>query len=237
MEFWQGLIPHLEFLGEVHYSTVLMSWAVMGLILLLAFLSTRNLQVVPSKGQVVTEGFFDFCRSVTMSTAGKKGDGYLFFIGSLFLFIMISNLSGQLPLRLIQLPHGAELKPATADFAATTALAILAVIMYFAVGIKRKGIHYFEHYFHPFWWMFPLNLLEDITRPSSLSMRLYFNILVGEILAMLCLKILPIGLPIVIILFELLVAVIQAYVFALLAAVYISLVSAEHHDHDVPTIL
>ncbi|MBY0450305.1 MAG: F0F1 ATP synthase subunit A [Cyanobacteria bacterium] len=222
--FWE-----IQLFGlDVHFSTLIMVWAAMAVLLGFAFLSTRQLSVVPGHTQTVGELFYDFCRSITFSTAGARGDGYLFFIGSLFLFILTANLMGQLPLKLIHIPQG-ELVAGTADFSTTLALALLSVIMYFAIGLSRKGLSYFKHYFQPFWWMLPLNMLEDITRPMSLSMRLYFNLLVGEILSMLTLKILPVGLPCAVIAFELLVALIQAYVFALLSAVYISLVADEHH--------
>ena len=214
---------------ELNMGTLVMVWISMAVVLLFAFLATRNLQIVPSRMQVVGEGFFDLCRSITYGNEGKKGDQYLFFIGSVFLFVLFANLLGQVPWRLINAPNGTELKAATADFAVTTGLAIMAVVAYFTVGIKRKGFKYFKHYVQPFWWMLPLNMMEDVTRPMSLSMRLYFNILVGEVLAGITLSVLPLGLPLAVIFFEILVALIQAYVFALLSAVYISLVADEHH--------
>lgn len=222
--FWDATLFGLP----VHLNTLIMAWLAMGLILVLARISTLNLQVVPSKGQVVSEGFFDFCRSITMGTAGTRGDGFLLFIGSLFLFILTANLLGQLPVRLIHLPHG-ELMAATGDINTTAALAILTLFMYFAVGIKRKGLRYFKHYLTPNPLFLPLNILEDVTRPGSLLIRLYFNILVGEILSFMTLKIMPIALPSLVIFLELFVAFIQAYIFAILSSVYISLLSEDHH--------
>lgn len=222
--FWE-----VQLFGQVvHMNTLIMVWSAMGIILLLAFLSTRNLQVVPSKGQVVSEGFFDLCRSITMATAGHRGDGFAFFIGSLFLFILIANLMGQLPLRLIHIPHG-ELIAATGDINVTSALALMTLIMYFGVGIKKKGLRYFKHYISPNPLFLPLNVLEDVTRPGSLLIRLYFNILVGEILSGIALSVTPFVLPAVVIVLELFVAVVQAYIFAILSSVYISLLSDDHH--------
>jgi F-type H+-transporting ATPase subunit a len=212
----------------VNMNTLIMAWSGMLLILALAWIFTRNLQVIPSKLQVVGESFFDICRGITMATAGKRGDSFLFFIGSLFLFILTANLMGQLPLRLIQLPHG-ELKAATADLNTTSALALITLIMYFAVGLKKKGFRYFKHYFSPNPFFFPLNLLEDFTRPGSLLIRLYFNILVGEILSGIALSVMPYVLPSLVIFLELFVAVVQAYIFAILSSVYVSLLSEDHH--------
>ena len=222
--FWD-----ITLFGQVfNLSTIIMTWVSMLLVLVLARFATRNLQVVPSKAQVVGEGLFDFCRSITMATAGKRGDGFLFFIGSLFLFILIANLVGQLPLKLIQLPHG-ELKAATGDINTTTALALMTVLMYFGVGIKKKGFGYFKHYLSPSPVFLPLNILEDFTRPGSLLIRLYFNVLVGEILSYLTLKIMPIALPSLVVFLEMFVAFIQAYIFAILSSVYVSMLSEDHH--------
>lgn len=213
---------------EVNMNTLIMVWSGMLLVLALAFVSTRNLQVIPGKLQVVSEGFFDICRGITMATAGTRGDSFVFFIGSLFLFILTANLMGQLPLKLIQIPHG-ELLAATGDINTTSALALITLIMYFAIGIKKKGLRYFKHYLTPNPFFLPLNLLEDITRPGSLLIRLYFNILVGEILSGIALSVMPYVLPSLVIFLELFVAVVQAYIFAILSSVYVSLLSEDHH--------
>ncbi|MEB3245720.1 MAG: F0F1 ATP synthase subunit A [Vampirovibrionales bacterium] len=219
----------IELFGQsMHLSTLIMAWAAMGLILGVVFALTRNLQAVPSKGQVVAEGVYDFCRSITFATAGKRGDTFLFYIGALFLFILVANLMGQLPLRLIPIPHG-ELVAATADINTTGALAVLTLIMYFGLGLKIKGLGYFKHYISPNPLFLPLNLVEDFTRPGSLMIRLFFNILVGEILAMVAMSIAPLFLPVAVIFLELFVALIQAYIFAILSSVYISVLTEEHH--------
>ncbi len=217
----------------VNLNTLIMVWMGMALILSAAWLATRNLSVAPTRLQVVSEGFYDLCRSITMSTAGKRGDGFLYFVGSLFLFILTSNVMGQLPLRLIHIPSG-ELKAATADINTTAALAFCTVLMYFGYGIYKKGFRYFKHYISPDPWyigifFLPINLLEDITRPGSLLIRLYFNILVGEILSSIAMSVTPYVLPSLVIFLELFVAVIQAYIFAILSSVYISLLSEDHH--------
>lgn len=213
---------------KVNLNTLIMAWSGMAVILTLAWMSTRNLKVIPSKLQVVGEGFFDICRGITMATAGKRGDGFLFFIGSLFLFILTCNLMGQLPLKLIPIPQG-ELIAATGDINTTTALALITLIMYFAVGIYKKGFRYFKHYLTPNPLFLPLNLLEDLTRPGSLLIRLYFNILVGEILSGIALSVSPYVLPSLVIFLELFVAVVQAYIFAILSSVYVSILSDDHH--------
>lgn len=210
----------------------MMAWFTMALILLIAFFISRNLKMYPSKFQVFGESLFDFCRSITNTTAGKRGDEFLFYIGSLFIFILTANLLGQLPWKFIQYAsgwHQGEIIAATGDFNMTAAMAVLTLVMYFAVGIKHKGLGYFKHYLSPNPAFLPINLMEDITRPFSLMLRLYANILVGEILSMVAMKLMPVVLPTGVIFLELFVAVIQAYIFAMLSSVYISLLSEEHH--------
>lgn len=218
--------------NHINMDTVMMAWLTMALVLLIAFFIRRNLQTYPGKFQVFGESIFDLCRSITMATGGKKADEYLFYIGSLFIFILTANLLGQVPWRFIQMIthyERGELIAATGDFNTTAALAIFTLIMYFAVGIRRKGLKYFQHYIKPYPLFLPINMLEDVTRPFSLMLRLYANILVGEILVMVAMSIMPFVLPVGVIFLELFVAVIQAYIFAMLSSVYISMLSAEDH--------
>ncbi|WP_373531105.1 F0F1 ATP synthase subunit A [Vampirovibrio sp.] len=224
----------VQLLGqEVNLNTLIMVWLGLGVILVTAWLFTRNLKVIPSPLQVVGEGVFDVCRSITMATAGKRGDGFLYFVGSIFLFILTANVMGQLPLRLFHIPAG-ELKAATADINTTAALGVATLLFYIGYGIYKKGLGYFKHYISPSPWyigifFLPINILEDVTRPGSLLIRLYFNILVGEILSGIALSVTPYVLPSLVIFLELFVAVVQAYIFAILSSVYISLLSEEHH--------
>lgn len=224
----------VQLLGqEVNLNTLIMVWLGLGFVLITAWLFTRNLKVVPGKLQVVGEGVFDVCRSITMATAGKRGDGFLFFVGSIFLFILTANVMGQLPLSLFHIPSG-ELKAATADINTTAALGVATLLFYIGYGIYKKGLGYFKHYISPSPWyigifFLPINILEDVTRPGSLLIRLYFNILVGEILSGIALSVTPYVLPSLVIFLELFVAVVQAYIFAILSSVYISLLSEEHH--------
>lgn len=233
----------------VHMNTLIMVWAAMGLILLVAWLLTRQLSVRPGRVQLVAESIYGFCRSITFYTAGKRGDEFLYYVGALFLFILTANLMGQLPLRLISLPHG-ELIAATGDFNVPAALAVFTLVYYFYLGIKKKGGSYFAHYLAPlpllmkgqppvakllyagaFWPFIFLNLLEDVTRPGSLMIRLFFNILVGEILAGIAMAIYPYVLPGFVIVLELFVAFVQAYIFAVLSSVYIAFMSEQHDEH------
>lgn len=231
-----GLAEHwteqLNFLpapwNVVNMNTLVMVWAGMAVILVVAILTTKQLSIRPSKRQAVAEGIFGLCRSIPNQTAGARGDQFVFYIGSVFIFILTVNLMGQLPIRLIQLSKG-ELMAATGDVNTTAALAVTTVLMYFYFGIRAKGLKYFLHYIKPFPFFLPLNLLEDLVRPFSLCLRLYANILVGEILSTIALSMVPYLLPSVVICLELFVACVQAYIFSILSSAYISILSDDHH--------
>jgi F-type H+-transporting ATPase subunit a len=211
--------------------------AAMLLLLALAALLSGALSVKPSLKQTFAESIYDFCRSFTMSAAGKRGDVFLYFVGSLFLFILTANLMGQLPLKFISgllesagvLPHGKELIAATGDLNVAAGLGLATVTAYFFFGIQAKGLRFFKHYLSPMPLFLPLNLLEDLTRPGSLTIRLFFNIMIGEILSHIAMSVTPFVLPGAVICLELFVAVIQAYIFTTLSAVYISILSEDHH--------
>ena len=102
---------------------------------------------------------------------------------SIFLFIILGNMAGQLPWKLIHLPEGEFASP-TNDINVTAALAVTVLIYYIVQGIIEKGPSYFKHYFKPMLFMTPFNILEDFTRPLTLAVRLFANILAGEILIM-----------------------------------------------------
>jgi F-type H+-transporting ATPase subunit a len=237
--------------GQVlNLNTLMMLYAAMGVVLLSGFLLTRRLSVVPTRQQALAERVYGFCRSLTLATSGPRGDQFLPYVGAIFLFVFTANVMGQLPLRLISLPHG-ELRAATEDFNVAAALAVGTVLSYFYYGIKQNGLGYFSHYLNPlptmvkgqpwfakvlfvgaFWPFIFLNVLEDFTRPGSLMIRLFFNILIGEILAGIAMSVQPLVLPAFVIFLELFVAFIQAYVFAIISSVYISLMSEDHSHHQ-----
>ncbi len=218
--------------NQVNMDTLLMAWLAMGIVLVTAMVLRGRLQLYPSVFQTFGESMFDFCRSITMATAGKRGDQFLFYVGSLLLFILTANLLGQLPLHFLQMVfhyEQGELIAATGDINVPLSLALLTLVMYFLIGIRKKKAKYFLHYLQPHWAFLPINLMEDVTRPGSLMIRLYANILVGEILATVAMSITPFVLPVGVIFLELFVAVVQAYIFAMLSSVYITLLSAEDH--------
>lgn len=216
---------------NVHMDTMLTAWLAMAAVIVFAFVVTRKLEIIPDGLQVFSEGLMGFLESIATDMMGKKGLKHIPLIASLFLFILFANLEGQLPWRLYHLPNG-EMASPTNDINTTLALALIVVFYYIAAGISEKGFGYFKHYFQPMWFMFPFNILEDFTRPMSLSLRLFANILTGELIILILLSIAPVWLfflPIPVMLYELFVAFLQAYVFTTLAASYIGSATADEH--------
>lgn len=224
-EHWLISINGISF----HVDTILTAWLAMLLLIVLGFVATRGLKRIPSKLQSFAEIIMNFIENLAVGQIGKEGRGHITLIGSLFLFVLVGNLVGQLPWKLYHLKQGEFASP-TNDINVTAALAIIVLVYYISAGIKKKGlINYLKHYFQPVWFMAPINFLEDVTRPFSLALRLFANILAGEIIIMVLIAILPVGLPIPIMLFELFVAFIQAFIFAILSASYIGAVTSDEH--------
>lgn len=207
----------------VNFDTLITMWAAMLIIIVIAFISTRKLSIVPTKIQAFAESIVGMFVNLTESMIGEKeGKKHVPLAASLFLFIITANLAGQLPLRLIHLGKG-ELASPTNDINLTAAMAVIVLIYYVACGIKKKKLKFFIHGFSlPDIIMFLVELLDMFTRPLTLALRLFGNILAGEILISALIGLCAWGLPIPFMLYELLVAFVQALVFTMLTIVYIA---------------
>lgn len=220
---------------KVHGQILLTSWVVIGLIVLAALISTRNIQRIPSGMQNFMEYVLEFVRSLTKDQIGEKDyRPWVPFVGTLFLFIFVSNWSGALvPWKLIELPSG-ELAAPTSDINTTVALALLTSIAYFYAGISKKGLGYFAGYAQPVPFMVPFKIIEDFTKPLSLSFRLFGNILADELVVGVLVLLVPLFIPLPLMVLGLFLSAIQALIFATLAANYIGEAleehGAEHHD-------
>lgn len=213
----------------LNMDTLIIMWACMLVLIILAYLMTRNLSLVPGKMQLVGEKILGFIWGLTDAMVGSKGREHVPLAASLFLFILIANLSGQLPLRLFHLKEGEFASP-TNDINLTAAMAIIVLVYYVVVGIKTKGIKFIYHGFSFNGIILTLvDLLEMFTRPLSLAIRLFANILAGEILVSIVLGLVAFCAPVPVMLFEVFVAFIQAIVFVMLTLSYISSSVSEEH--------
>lgn len=215
---------------EVHAQVLITSWIVMGILLILAFACTRQLETIPNGSQNLVEYILEFIRDLTRTQIGEEEyRPWVPFIGTMFLFIFVSNWSGALlPWRLIELPHG-ELAAPTNDINTTVALALLTSVAYFYAGLNKKGLSYFGKYIQPTPVLLPINILEDFTKPLSLSFRLFGNILADELVVAVLISLVPLVVPIPMMFLGLFTSAIQALIFATLAAAYIGESMEGHH--------
>ncbi|KAJ4699629.1 DNA-directed RNA polymerase subunit beta'' [Melia azedarach] len=170
-----------------------------------------------------------FAIYVSKTQIGEEYGPWVPFIGTMFLFIFVSNWSGALlPWKIIQLPHG-ELAAPTNDINTTVALALLTSVAYFYAGLSKKGLGYFSKYIQPTPILLPINILEDFTKPLSLSFRLFGNILADELVVVVLVSLVPLVVPIPVMFLGLFTSGIQALIFATLAAAYIGESMEGHH--------
>lgn len=212
----------------VNSQTVLTSWSIMALILLAGALAARRVERVPGSGQTLAEGVVDFASGMVRDQIGPGAARHMAFIGSLFLFILFSNWSAILPWKLLGLFEIPEILPPTGDINTPAALALITVAAYFFYGIRAKGLPYFKHYVKPMWIFLPLNLMEDFSRPLSLTFRLFGNVTAEHLVVGVLSMLIPILIPLPMMALGLLTGAIQAYVFAILAASYIGTAVQTH---------
>lgn len=203
---------------QVHGQVLINSWIVIFIIFVLGFSTTRDLKLVPESGQSFIEFLTDFVRDIAKSQINEKEYlKWVPYIGTMFLFIFVSNWSGALiPWKIIELPNG-ELGAPTNDINTTAALAILTSVSYFYAGISKKGLGYFAKYVQPTPILLPINILEDFTKPLSLSFRLFGNILADELVVAVLVSLVPLIIPIPLIFLGLFTSGIQALIFATLS--------------------
>jgi len=210
------------------FSLTVTSWAIIIILGLFFFLGTRNLQRVPSGLQnvveAVVEGLLDFFAGVL---GEKRARMYLPLLGTFFLFILLCNYSGLIP-------GSGEIdgfKAPTSDWNVTGALAIVVFFATHYYGIKAKGLSYFKHFLTPFAAFLPLNLLEEVARPLSLTLRLFGNVFAEETIIFFLLSMAPFLVPVPMLALSLMLGAIQALVFTILATSYIGASTEEHEEH------
>lgn len=215
---------------QVHGQVLINSWIVIVLILGVVLFTTKELKMIPENNQSFIEIVTEFIRDIAKSQIGEKEYlKWVPYIGTMFLFIFVSNWSGALiPWKIIELPNG-ELGAPTNDINTTAALSILTSISYFYAGLNKKGLSYFKKYVQPTPILLPINILEDFTKPLSLSFRLFGNILADELVVAVLVSLVPLIVPIPLIFLGLFTSGIQALIFATLSGSYIGEAMEGHH--------
>ncbi|HCQ21192.1 MAG: F0F1 ATP synthase subunit A [Anabaena sp. CoA2_C59] len=207
---------------KIHGQVFLTSWFVIAILVIASLAATRNVQKIPRGIQNLMEYALEFIRDLAKNQLGEKEyRPWVPFIGTLFLFIFVSNWSGALiPWKLIKLPSG-ELAAPTNDINTTVALALLTSLAYFYAGFSKRGLGYFKKYIEPTPVLLPIAILEDFTKPLSLSFRLFGNILADELVVAVLVLLVPLFVPLPVMALGLFTSAIQALVFATLAGAYI----------------
>ena len=228
-------------LGAVHADTIMTTWLVMIVALLfLGWIGSSYRSPYVSKRQVVIEAVFNYIADLVTSVLGEGGEQFVPFFVALFIFIFLLNQFGVIPFKAFDLPFGGS---PTADLNTVVPLALIVFCMIQVVAFRKKGVGYLGHIFKPFPALFLINMIDETLRPITLAARLFFNIFVGELLFIIISQIIQarihIGffnlsfgvavVPILIQFFNFFVGTIQAFVFTLLAIVYLSLALAEDH--------
>jgi len=199
------------------------TWFVVLVLLVLAFVASRGLQMVPSGLQNFMEVIVTGLENLVEETMGHKGKAYFPLIATFALFILTSNLLGLVP----------GFFPPTANLNTNAALALTVFCMTHIVGFKEHGTHYIKHFTGPIIWLAPLmfviEIIGHLARPLSLTLRLFGNMYGHEIVLMIFFTLVPFLLPIPMMLMGVLVAFIQTFVFSLLAMIYIAGALEEAH--------
>lgn len=208
MVFWEYGFMHLNL-------TIVTTWALMILLVVGAWLITRNLkaEIKTTRWQNVLEMLVLMIRDQIKEVGLKKPEKYMGFIGTLFLFIAVSNLLTIVP----------WYEAPTASLSTTTALAISVFIAVPVFGIVEGGVmNYLRSYLKPNFIMLPFNIISEISRTLALAVRLFGNIMSGGLIATVLISIVPFFFPMIMSALGLLTGMIQAYIFAILATVYIA---------------
>ena len=241
-------MPHISLAAEIVTriagfpisNALITTWLVMGFLIIISYLATRDMKLVPTSGQSIAEmivgGLYDFFSTVT----GKYVNQVFPLVASLFIFILAANWVGLLPgVGTVGLFHGDEFTPllrgATADLNTTVALALFAMVAIQYFGFKTSGMHYGKRFFNfaspIFFFLGILELVSELSKIISFAFRLFGNIFAGEVLLAVMAFLMPFVVPLPFITMELFVGFIQALVFSMLTAVFLT-VAVAHGEHE-----
>lgn len=200
---------------QVNWDTIYTTWLSGLIVIILVFAATRGRALVPSGWQNAVEMLIEGLCSQFQDNLGRKYRQVATMLLTLFMFILTANQIGLLP------TNHLTASP-TNDVNTTLGLAIAASLAIHFYFIKNKGFgHWIGHFFHPFSAFVVMNLIEEVARPITLAMRLFGNILAGEILLEILYGLAPWLVPMIWIGFSLFVGVIQAFIFTTLVSIYL----------------
>lgn len=207
----------------INTTIVFSTWFVVFLLAILSFLATRNLQVYPGRMQNVMEVIIDGLHALLIDTIGEHGKKFFPLIATLGLFILTANLIGIIP----------GFESPTANINTNLAMALVVFFSTHVVGVITHGFKYIKQFLGPVWWliplMLPIELISHLSRPLSLTFRLFGNIAGEDIVLLVVLLLVPLLVPLPIMFLMIFTSVVQALVFVLLAMMYIGGAMEEAH--------
>jgi len=245
-----GEHPHMHLLGvTVNADTVWCTLIAGAIVVALGFwlraqMTRKTADHVPTKLQILWESIVSTVNNQVEDNLGHVQPFVAPLAVALFFFILIANWLEMIPSKYHN--GGPEIFIApTADTNLTYALAIVTIVGVWTYGIRQKGVKgYFSHFLQPFPFLLPLNILEELIKPVTLALRLFGNIFAGGIMlgliaGLVAWKIGPVplggGLAVVANvlwkLFDMVIGVIQAFIFSLLTVLYFGMAGAKHEDH------
>jgi len=193
-------------------STVVTTWVLIAGIGIVAWAFTRRLQLEPGPLQTAVEGVVGVIESAVGEVAGEHARTILPFVGSLWIFLVTANLAGLVP----------GVHSPTRDLSTTAALAFLVFLSTHWFGIRAEGLGpYLRHYLAPSPILLPFHLISEVTRTVALAIRLFGNMMSLEMAALLILLVAGFLAPIPILMLHIVEALVQAYIFGMLALIYI----------------
>ncbi len=193
--------------------TVLTTWLIMIIFTLVAFILSRTMSPVPLRGQAMIEQIIAVIDETIRAVLPNHSRMVLPFIATLWLFLAIANLIGLIP----------GLHSPTRDLSITSSLAILVFLSVHWFGIRSQGINsYLAQYLKPNPFLLPFHIMSEISRTLALAVRLFGNIMSLEMAALLILFVVGFLAPIPILMLHIIEALVQAYIFGMLALIYIA---------------
>ncbi|MBI1195590.1 MAG: F0F1 ATP synthase subunit A [Gammaproteobacteria bacterium] len=195
-------------------ATVVTTWAVMVLLWLVSQGVRRRLADQPGAWQTAAEGVVGVMESVVLQVLSpEQTRRVLPFVATLWIYLVVANLIGLIP----------GLHSPTGDLSATSALAILVFLSVHWFGISANGLRaYLRHYLKPTPFLLPFHLISEVTRTLALAVRLFGNIMSLEMAALLILWVAGFLAPVPILMLHIVEALVQAYIFGMLALIYIA---------------
>lgn len=203
--FWLGLLPVTATIVTSLVTSLL-------LVFTMGLLARAVVRSPSSRLAAAGRLTFRFLQNLVTETVGRPSPGLEIFAGSLFLFICGASVLGQLP----------AVAAPTSNLAATSALAVLVFLAVPVVGIRSRGaLGYLKHYLAPNPLLFPLHVISELSRTLALALRLFGNMMSGHLIVALIVALTGLVVPVPLMALDLLIGLLQAYIFTILACVYI----------------